>query len=166
MTTNSKSISKGRKVSAARGGNLPSNALSADTPATTASVAPKTKTRAVKSAAVENATATPEANPTPKFKRWRIERLADIAQIAKTDPWQMDKALYFLNHAIRKCRIMNRTLLAMTYHEQGRIKLEMMDNVTGEHILEPKEEPVAEIVDNDPLGLGLGIEDDDIDPLS
>lgn len=115
--------------------------------------------------AVGTAHATKAANPTPKFKQWRIEKLADIAEIAKTDPWQMDKALYFLNHAIRKCRILNRTLVAMTYHEQGRIKLEMLCNVTGEEYIEPKEDMIP-AEDAGKILVGKAIPADDEDPLS
>lgn len=84
------------------------------------------------------------ASDVPLFREWKLERFEDVSAIDKD---QMDKALHFLTHAIRKCRILDRALVSMIYHEQGRIKLEMRDNVTGEIIYEPK----PEVVEDDPL---------------
>lgn len=131
------SSDKPKKISALRSGQ--SNALPADT---TSDLQPA------------RTAATATASDAPIFREWRLERLADIATVA---PDQTDKMLYFLTHAIRKCRIQNRTLLSMTYHEQGRIKLEMRDNETGELIREPREaspeelQAQADAADEDPL---------------
>lgn len=92
------------------------------------------------------------ASDAPIFREWKIEKLADISTVDKD---QMDKCLYFLSQVIRKCRILNRVLLSMTYHEQGRIRIEMQDMTTGEIFIEPKPDPVVETPatedDEDPL---------------
>lgn len=78
------------------------------------------------------------AEKQPKYKTWKFTKLEDLLNV---DEWFVEKVLYFLGYAIRKCRLQKRTLISMTFFEQGqRIQLVTRDNETGEMFTEPKDE--------------------------
>ena len=65
----------------------------------------------------------------PVFKQWRIEKLEDIAAV---DPVHIEKVVYFLSTAIRRCVLNNQKLVSMTYHEKGSIVIETEDKAPVE----------------------------------
>ena len=99
-----------------------------------------TKKNSNSTTSAEGAKETENIVAAPKFKQWRITTLADVNNV---DDGQLDKVLYFLNHSLRKCKLTNKTLIAMNYHEQGRIVLETEDNVEQEVEAVKAEDPLA-----------------------
>lgn len=80
---------------------------------------------------------------TPKFQSWEITKLEDVQHVPQHF---IEKVLYFLNNAIRKCYAQKRALITMTFHEKGqRVSYTMKDLETDALIFEPKieEDPLA-----------------------
>ena len=105
-----------------------------------ASSAKKPRAPATSANAAAQGTAT--APTQPDFKSWTIRSLSDVATVEAV---HLQKVLYFLNHTLRKCYLLQETLVSMTYSEVGggRIEIETIKNIHDEVNLPADTDPLS-----------------------